>query len=358
MPTAPCLPTRALRPLTALLLPVALLASCTGSADRVFEAGDGARPWSHLRFANDPANFQFAIVTDRTGGHRPGVFPAILKKVNLLQPELVMSVGDYIEGYTEDREALEAEWAEVEAMIAAVEAPFFHLPGNHDYSNEVMAQLWRERMGRPYYHFLYRDVLFIALNTEDPPHRKTPESDAAFAKLLEIGAREGREAGYRFIVENPLLRAQFGAIGDAQRDWAIGVLESHPDVRWTFVFMHKPAWQYGIPNLLAIERALGERGYTMFAGHEHKYFYAQRQGRDYMRLGTTGGGWIQSLQPGVELDHITWVTMRDDGPVFAHLVATGILGKDEVPEFVPGAEFCGEAVELPCLYARGAPGPR
>ena len=116
-----------------------------------------------------PENFQFVVITDRTGGHRPGVFPKILEKVNLLQPELVMSVGDYIEGYTEDRATAEAEWAEIDEMIATVEAPFFHIAGNHDYSNEMMAGLWEERMGRPYYHFLYRDVLFIALNSEVPP---------------------------------------------------------------------------------------------------------------------------------------------------------------------------------------------
>ena len=54
------------------------------------------------------------------------------------------------------------------------------------------------------------------------------------------------------------------------------------------------------------------------------------------------------------MDHITWVTMRDDGPVFAHLVAKGILAKDAVPATVPGAEFCGEELEIPCVYATGS----
>ena len=27
-------------------------------------------PWTHLNLNNQPKNFQFAIVTDRTGGHR------------------------------------------------------------------------------------------------------------------------------------------------------------------------------------------------------------------------------------------------------------------------------------------------
>ncbi len=51
-------------------------------------------PWTDLDLNNRPENFQFAIVTDRTGGHRPGVFPSACRKLNLLQPEFVMSVGD------------------------------------------------------------------------------------------------------------------------------------------------------------------------------------------------------------------------------------------------------------------------
>ena len=30
------------------------------------------KPWTHLNFYNDPKNFKFAIVSDRTGGVRPG----------------------------------------------------------------------------------------------------------------------------------------------------------------------------------------------------------------------------------------------------------------------------------------------
>lgn len=63
---------------------------------------EGPTPWSSLRLNNDPNRFQFAIVTDRTGGHRPGIFEDGVRKLNLLQPEFVMSVGDLIEGYTED----------------------------------------------------------------------------------------------------------------------------------------------------------------------------------------------------------------------------------------------------------------
>src|SRR5881392_4081346 len=65
-------------------------------------AVEARNPWTHLRLNNDPDEFRFAIVSDRTGGHRPGVFSRAVEQINLMQPEFVLSVGDLIEGYTED----------------------------------------------------------------------------------------------------------------------------------------------------------------------------------------------------------------------------------------------------------------
>src|SRR5271168_3524774 len=55
-------------------------------------------PWTNLRLNNDPAEFRFAIVSDRTGGHRPRIFSQAVEQLNLLQPEFVLSVGDLIKG--------------------------------------------------------------------------------------------------------------------------------------------------------------------------------------------------------------------------------------------------------------------
>lgn len=333
----------------------ALLAACAaGGAD--FHTTDNyetaARPWTHLNFANDPDDFQFAIITDRTGGHRPGVFPAILKKVNLLQPEFVMSVGDYIEGYTSDKERLLAEWAEIDGWVEVIESPLFFVVGNHDIANQAMEDVWRERAERTQYHFVYKDVLFIALNTEDPRY-PTPEEQAEQEKALEL-QQTSSEAMMEFVRQSPVLlnyMAETGParIGDSQRDWVLGLLETNKNVRWTFVFLHRPIWDNPTPNFAAIEAALLGRGYTMFAGHNHNYVHTERQDRDYMRLGTTGGGWDDPGAPGA-MDHISWVTMRDGGPVFAHLVATGILAKDKIPDFIPGAEFCGQAYNIECVF--------
>ena len=131
------------------------------AASIIVDQSGSVFPWSHLEVNNDPDNFQFAIVTDRTGGHRDGVFMDAVKKLNLLQPEFVVSVGDLIEGYTRNEERIYMEWDEFNGFIKKLEMPFFYVPGNHDYINDVMARIWEEKFGPSYYHFVYRDVLFL-----------------------------------------------------------------------------------------------------------------------------------------------------------------------------------------------------
>ena len=57
-------------------------------------------PWNHLDFKNDYQDFQFAIVSDRTAYPTLGVFTSAVEKINLLQPDFVMSIGDFVTGYT------------------------------------------------------------------------------------------------------------------------------------------------------------------------------------------------------------------------------------------------------------------
>ena len=83
-----------------------------------------------------------------------------------LEPAFVVSVGDLIEGNTEDQAQLDREWDEFEGFVAGLETPFFYAAGNHDMSNAVMAATWQARFGPSYYRLLYEDVLFLVLNSE------------------------------------------------------------------------------------------------------------------------------------------------------------------------------------------------
>ena len=95
-------------------------------------------------------------------------------QINLLQPEFVINVGDIIEGYSDDKAELNAEWDEVDAMLGELKMPFFRTVGNHDIANEVAKEVWLERHGATRYAFVYKDTLFVVLDSEDPP-RTPPE---------------------------------------------------------------------------------------------------------------------------------------------------------------------------------------
>jgi hypothetical protein len=95
-----------------------ILAGCTDIQPSLkTDASQAPNPWTHLNFHNNPDDFQFAIVADRTGGHRPGVFADAVEKLNLLNPQFVMSVGDFIEDYSEDEVELDRRWDEFDGLM-------------------------------------------------------------------------------------------------------------------------------------------------------------------------------------------------------------------------------------------------
>lgn len=264
---------------------------CDTSTELIINQPEGAAPWSSLELNNNPCQFQFAIVTDRTGGHREGVFLDGIKKLNLLQPEFVMSVGDLIEGYTEDLTELNRQWDEFDGFIDQLEMPFFYLPGNHDITNKVMDDLWEKRLGPTHYFFVYKEVLFLCLNSED----------------------RYRGSGK-------------GSISDEQFEWIKTVLANHSDVKWTMVFMHQPLWLQGTDPIRwkDVEGLLNNRKHTVFVGHRHFYAKEQRNNGNYFLLATTGGGSkLRGPQIG-EFDHVVWVTMTEEGPILANLQLEGI----------------------------------
>lgn len=86
------------------------------------------------------------IIGDRTGGaNAQGTFRLAIDQLNLLRPEFVINVGDSIEGYSDDKAKLNAEWDEFDGMLEQLKMPFFRTPGNHDIANDTAQEVWRER---------------------------------------------------------------------------------------------------------------------------------------------------------------------------------------------------------------------
>lgn len=300
----------------------------------------GAVPWSGLAHGTrHPEDFSFVLLSDRTGLPKPGVFEQAVAATNLLRPDFAIQIGDCIEGYTRDSTTLEHEWAEFERIIAALEVPLFRVPGNHDVSNAAMADDWQRRFGALNYHFRYRDVLFLVLNTQDPPQRASdfggidPAADEA-PRDLDLGKLQREHAADPWLFARRIETAmdaegrQPAHIGDAQATWAERVIRDHADVRWTVLLMHIPAWQGELhPALLRIRSALQGRPYTAFAGHLHNYRRRVIDGFDHIRLGPSGGCWVTTREEG-NFDQIAWITMTERGPRIANLVLDGVLGAD------------------------------
>ncbi len=271
------------------------------------------KPWTHENFLNDPDEFSFVIIPDRAGGERRGIFPAAIKKANMLRPHFIMTVGDLIEGQMkrarQDHDYLREQWKELNGLTATSAAPFFHVVGNHDIcrtrpgfprANETSREVWEENCGKhTYYSFVYKNVLFICLNTMSGGDSRKPQI----------------------------------AITPEQLEWAKNVLKNNPDVRWTCVFMHHPgAWRQNA--FVELEKELVKRNYTVFAGDWHHYVKFQRHGRNYYALATAGGCGVQGrgkpllgMEYG-EFDHIAYVTVTKEGPVVANILIDGILPDD------------------------------
>ncbi len=262
-----------------------------------FEKINGKFPVTSPSFNDRSDKLQFAIISDLWGGNRPGVFEDAVDKLNLLQPQFVISVGDLIDGKTHDTVVIGKQWNEFNEKVGSLAMPFFYVPGNHDIGNADMEKEWKKRFGRAYYYFVYKNALFLVVNTED-------------------GGASG--------------------IKEEQVNYFRKAIAEQKDVRWTFVFMHRPVWQgenRKEEGYEKIEDALKDRNYTLFSGHHHTYLYNVKNGKKHFVLGTTGGGIELRGEKFGEYDHVTMVSLNGkEEPKIVNLKLNGIIKEDIVNE--------------------------
>jgi hypothetical protein len=157
-----------------------------------------------------------------------------------------------------------------------------------------MSEYWEKRFGRRYYYFVYKNVLFLILDSNDDE------------KLM---------------------------LTEKQVDYVRNVIDNHSEVHWTFVLMHHPLWDYKTDGRFGqIEKALSDRPHTFIAGHRHHYHYSNKDGHNYYVLSTTGAGNKLRGNYFGEFDHITWITMTNEGPAMSNLRLDGILPHDIATE--------------------------
>jgi predicted phosphodiesterase len=199
--------------------------------------------------------FHFAVVGDRTGGAQPGVYEKVLAEVNRLNPDIILTVGDFIEGYNQDSTITNKQWDEYFGLLKELKANVYFTPGNHDIWDKTSEINYKNRVGSPYYSFDFKNSHFV---------------------ILDVSRSE-----------------KYEEIPKEQINWLVGDLDKNKEKENIYVFFHKPFWFECVKDnkpdsLHYIFKKYGVDG--VFSGHYHGYFAGEKDGIAYTSMGSSGGG--------------------------------------------------------------------
>ena len=218
--------------------------------------------------------FHFVVLGD-SQFHDTAKFNRIIDQTALLMPSFVIQVGDLIEGYNNDADAVEKEWSRFKNQInPLLPIPFLPVPGNHDVYNadrkvdKALERLYENHWGKLYKSFQYKNAHFFLINTDS-------------------------------------VEAQ-NAIGPKQMTWLDQELKGSSSTH-KFAFMHKPALL--LKNTEALHKIFLKHGVShVFYGHHHHYHYVEKDGIHYSMTNAAAnmvhqesraGGFHQLLQVSV-----------------------------------------------------------
>ena len=270
-----------------------------------------------LPLPNEEDAFMFAVFGDRTGGPDEGV--AVLKDAirdaNLLEPDLVMTVGDMIDGYNQTPQWLD-EMREYKAAMDQLICPWFPVAGNHDIywrgPNQPEGEHeknYEMHFGPLWYAFEHKGCWFIALYSDEG----NPETG-----------------------EKSISRPDTQQMSGEQLAWLKETLSKASNADHVFVFLHHPRWRggrYG-DHWDEVHAALVEAGNVsaVFAGHIHSMKYQQDDGIEYFTLATVGGGNGFAVPQAGNLHHFNVVTVRKNQIATAAIPVGEVIDPRELTE--------------------------
>lgn len=281
------------------------------------------RPWFGELPAPTGDDYDFAIISDRTGGAVYNMFEKGLEAAKKLHPEFIVSIGDLVEGYWTDGQEAHEEWDRIDGLLSELGIPVFQTVGNHDYGTETMIKVWHERKGLDYYAFRYHNALFLIANTETvtlPLSNQMIERiqtlnrhlirnpQSSYGDAMKVANQESADVGFDMIEDN-LIQPH---LSNEQIDLFERVLAENENAEWTFVCLHQPAWKKADPLFERLESLLADRPYTVVSGHVHYLEVTEKLGRQYIQMGKTGG--MHCFEGKGDIHHILSVKVRGGIP--------------------------------------------
>jgi hypothetical protein len=249
---------------------------------------------------DDGESFTFAIFGDRTGTHDPvgsmKILNRAISEVNTLGPDMVLNVGDMINGINPRQEWI-AQMEEFTGAMGRLSMPWFPVAGNHDV-------YWRSK--------------------ESPKNEHEAEFEKYFAPLwyafehkgcwfFALYSDEGNpETGYK---DSKTPASQI--MSDRQKTWLKKMLIKAKDAKHIFLFQHHPRWTGGLygDDWDNVHEILVDAGNVsaVFAGHTHVMKYnGEKDGIEYFTMGGTGANIKEDNPDRGRLHHFDLVTVRGD----------------------------------------------